>query len=259
MNPIERQTSGVGKRKDAREQTIRSSSKGAVEGRISRAKTNISCRSVLHKLVKVKERRKHPVTFSLQLESIGVCFFLRPLEPKPIRSSISMSIPTPGVNVGQGSSEECSANQIQRPEAIRQRVEDRHWQLFEARLKKQLSVVNKENYTHANDYRVINRLTKPDQPQAPIEPARRWESFCSQLTSKSQETNRVLSIFHQVWLNNWNAKQMNERQRRRTSDPALNKSTLLNGLSINEHDRKVVATILHRPTSSEHLPANKIR
>jgi hypothetical protein len=42
-------------------------------------------------------------------------------------------------------------------EVIRQGVHDRHWQLFETRLKKSRLEIDKENYTTANNYRIINR------------------------------------------------------------------------------------------------------
>jgi len=140
---------------------------------------------------------------------------------------------------------------------IRQRVEDRHWQLFEARLKKQLPEVNKENYTNTNNYRIIDRFKKNDRPQPPIEPNQRWEIFCNQVTNKSNEANRVKSIFHNVWQQNWNTNQTNEIQKRRMTDPIGDENTLLNRLSINDNDRKVISSILHRTTSSEDVPSNK--
>jgi hypothetical protein len=140
---------------------------------------------------------------------------------------------------------------------IRKRVEDRHWQLFEARLKKQSPNVNKENYTNPNDYRIIDRLKKVDQPQTPMEPNRRWETFCHQVTDKSKETNRVMSIFHNVWQQNWNTKQTNDIQKRRMTDPTGNENTFLNRLSTNDNDRKVISSILHRTSSSENFPSNK--
>jgi len=140
---------------------------------------------------------------------------------------------------------------------IRQQVEDRHWQLFEARLKKQLPEVNKENYTHTNDYRIIDRFKKIDRPQTPVEPNRRWETFCHQVTNKSNETNRVMSIFHHVWQKNWNINQINEIQKRRMTDPTVNENTFLDRLSTNDNDRKVISTILHRTTSSENVLSNK--
>jgi hypothetical protein len=146
---------------------------------------------------------------------------------------------------------------IQSPEIIRQRVEDRHWQLFEARLKKQSTEINKENYTTPNDYRIINRLKKIDQPQPPIEPNRRWETFCTQVTDKSNESNRVMSIFHNVWQKNWNTKQINDTQKRRMTDPTANDTAFLTHVSTNEHDRKVISSILHRTTSSDDVPSDR--
>ena len=135
---------------------------------------------------------------------------------------------------------------------IRQGVEDRHWQLFEARLKKQLPDVNKENYTMTNDYRIIDRFKKVDQPQTPIEPNRRWETFCHQVTNKSNETNRVMSIFHNVWQKNWHTKPTNDIQKRRMTDPTgNNENAFLNRLSTNDNDRKKITSILHRASSSE--------
>jgi len=140
---------------------------------------------------------------------------------------------------------------------IRQRVEDRHWQLFEARLKKQLPGVNKENYTHPNDYRVIDRFKKVDQPQPPVEPNRRWETFCTQVSNKSNESNRVKSIFHNVWLKNWNTQPPDDIQKRHITDPSLNQTSFLNCISTNDNDRKVISSILHRTTSSENVPSDK--
>lgn len=142
---------------------------------------------------------------------------------------------------------------------IRQRVEDRHWQLFETRLKKPRPDINKENYTNANDYRVINRLKPVDRPQAPIEPNRRWESFCTQLTGRSNETDRVMSIFHNVWQTNWKTKQipLGGEQQRRMTDPTSNDNAFLSTLTANEHDQKVISTILHRTTSSDNVPTEQ--
>lgn len=141
---------------------------------------------------------------------------------------------------------------------IRERVENRHWQLFEARLKKQLPEVNKENYTNTNDYRIIERFKKIDQPQTPIEPNRRWETFCHQVTNKSNESNRVMSIFHNVWQKNWNTKQQtNDVQTRRMTDPLRNDNTFLNHLTTNDNDRKVISSILHRASSSDNVPSDK--
>ena len=84
----------------------------------------------------------------------------------------------------------------QSSEKIRQKVDDRHWQLFETRLKSSPLEINKENYTKSNNYRIIDRFKPTDQPQAPIEPNQRWQNFCSQLTNKSNETDRLMSIFH---------------------------------------------------------------
>ncbi|CAF0902115.1 unnamed protein product [Rotaria sordida] len=144
-------------------------------------------------------------------------------------------------------------------EMIRQRVEDRHWQLFEARLKKQLPKVNKENYTNPNDYRIIDRLKKVDQPQPPIEPHQRWEIFCNQITNKSNETNRLMSIFHHVWLKNWNTKRINEIEKRFMTDPTLNKNIFLNFISTNNNDQKIISSILHRTTSSDKVSTDKYK
>jgi len=142
-------------------------------------------------------------------------------------------------------------------EKIRQGVEGRHWQLFEARLKKQLPYINKENYTIANDYRIIDRLKKFDQPQTPVEPNQRWETFCHQVTNKSNETDRVMSIFHNVWQTNWHTKPTNDIQKRRMTDPTGNENTFFNRLSTNDNDRKVISLILHRTNSSERFSSTK--
>lgn len=134
-------------------------------------------------------------------------------------------------------------------EIIRERVEHRHWQLFEARLKRQTSETSKENYTTANNYRIIERFQPEDRSQQPIEPNRRWETFCQQLTNRSNETNRLMSIFHNVWKTNWNNKQIEtETTKRRMSDPGRKDSTIFKVFQTNEHDRQVISNILHRTT-----------
>lgn len=146
---------------------------------------------------------------------------------------------------------------VKSPDKIRQRVEGRHWQLFEARLKNRIPNSNKENYTSSNDYRVIDRFKTVDRPQPPVEPNRRWKTFCNQITDKSNETDRVMSIFHNVWLQNWNTKPLDESQKRHMSDPKLNEHTFLNRVSTNDNDRKVIFSILHRATSSGNVSIDK--
>ena len=146
---------------------------------------------------------------------------------------------------------------INRTENIRQRVEDRHWQLFETRLKKNPVEFNKENYTNPNDYRIINRLKPIDQPQPPIEPNRRWETFCHQIAQKSNENQRVMSIFHNVWATNWNTKEIPQVPKRRMTESMVDEQTKLNGLAVNEHDRQVISTILHRTTSADRMTSNE--
>jgi len=126
-------------------------------------------------------------------------------------------------------------------EKIRQKVEDRHWQLFETRLKNSLPIINKENYTKSNDYRIINRFKIPDQSQLPIEPNQRWQIFCSQLTNKSNENDRLMSIFHNVWVKNWNTKQEEIK-----TNLNSNENHFLEYLSPTEHDKKIIASILHQ-------------
>lgn len=145
---------------------------------------------------------------------------------------------------------------------IRQGVEDRHWQLFEARLKQQSfqqkpSTGNKENYTNTNDYRVIDRLKQIDQPQTPIEPNRRWETFCHQVTNKSNESDRVMSIFHNVWQKNWHLKSTKDVRQRRMTDPTGNDNAFVNRLSSNDNDRQVISSILHRTSSSDRVHTQK--
>lgn len=141
---------------------------------------------------------------------------------------------------------------------IRQRVDDRHWQLFEGRLKQQLPDTNKENnYTNTNDYRVIDRLKQSDQPQTPVEPNRRWESFCQHVTTKSNETNRLMTLFQHVWQTNWNTKRTDDKPKRHATDPNINQTTFFDQLSVNDNDRKKISSILHRTTSTENVPPNK--
>jgi hypothetical protein len=120
---------------------------------------------------------------------------------------------------------------------IREKVDNRHWQLFESRLKNNSIEINKNNYTKSNDYRIIDRLKKSNQSQLPIEPNQRWKLFCSQLTNQSNETHRLMSIFHNVWIKNWHTIQ--ERQ-------YLNENNFLKYFSPNEHDKKIISSILHQ-------------
>jgi len=136
---------------------------------------------------------------------------------------------------------ESSSEILKSSEKIRQRVDDRHWQLFETRLKNPLLEINQENYTKSNDYRIIDRFKKIDQPQLPIEPNQRWQIFCSQLTNKSNETNRLISIFHNVWIKNWN---ITEEQSK--TNLISNENNFLKYLSSNERDKKIISSILHQ-------------
>lgn len=126
-------------------------------------------------------------------------------------------------------------------EKIRQRVDDRHWQLFETRLKNPSLEINRENYTKSNDYRIIDRLKKSDQPQLPMEPNQRWQLFCSQLTNKSNETDRLVSIFHNVWVKNWNTKQEQSQ-----TNLVSNQNNFRKNFLLNENDKKIISSILHR-------------
>jgi len=124
---------------------------------------------------------------------------------------------------------------------IREKVDNRHWQLFETRLKNSSIETNKKNYTKSNDYRIIDWFKKPDQSQLPIEPDQRWQLFCSQLTKNSNETNRLMSIFHNVWIKNWNT--IDEH---RKIDLNSNENNFLKYVSPNEHDKKIISFILHQ-------------
>ncbi len=130
---------------------------------------------------------------------------------------------------------------IKSSDKIRQKVDDRHWQLFETRLKNSSSPNRKENYTKSNNYRIIDRFKKFDQPQLPIEPDQRWKIFCSQLTNKSNETNRLMSIFHNVWIKNWNTTQDQPKTKL-----ISNENNFFKHLSPNEHDKKKISSILHQ-------------
>ncbi|CAF1655705.1 unnamed protein product [Rotaria magnacalcarata] len=130
---------------------------------------------------------------------------------------------------------------IELSENILQRVDNRHWDLFETRLKNSLSKTNKENYTKSNDYGIVDPWKKADQSQAPIEPKQRWETFCSKLTIKSNETGRLVSIFRNIWINNWNRTQTEEK-----TNSNLHENNFLKRLSANEHDKKIISSILHQ-------------
>lgn len=125
-------------------------------------------------------------------------------------------------------------------ERIREKVQDRHWQLFETRLKNPSLKSEQKTYTKSNDYRIIDRLKNPpDQSQTPIEPTQRWDGFCSELTTKSNEINRLISIFHNVWVKNWNT--TNEQTKTKSNDNQLFKY-----LITNEHEKKIISSILHQ-------------
>jgi hypothetical protein len=135
---------------------------------------------------------------------------------------------------------------IKLSEHIRQRVDDRHWQLFETRLKNSVPEKTIDNYTKSNDYRIIDRFKKIDQPQTPIEPNQRWEIFCSQLTNKSNETKRLVSLFHNVWTTNWNITQKYEISKiDNKTNFVSNENNLVKNLTLNEHDKKIISSILH--------------
>lgn len=124
---------------------------------------------------------------------------------------------------------------------IREDVHHRHWQLFEMRLKDSSTETKQDNYTQRNNYRILNRL-KPNEPaQSPIEPNQRWQRFCSQLTTNSNETDRLMSLFRHVWVKNWNTVS-------NTSDKALtsNENNCWKCLSPNDREKKILSSILHR-------------
>ena len=98
-------------------------------------------------------------------------------------------------------------------QSIREKVDERHWQLFETRLKNPLREIVDENYTRKNDYHIIDRLKPIEQFQTPVEPHRHWIKFSSQLTNETNERARLVSLFRKVWLTNWNSEQIYEIRR----------------------------------------------
>ena len=127
-------------------------------------------------------------------------------------------------------------------EKIRKRVDNRHWQLFEVRLKNPLIEIKQKPYTKSNDYRIIDRFKISDQPQLPIEPNQRWLLFCSQLTNKSNETNQLMSIFHNVWIKNWNTKQDSTKINLISNE----NNKIFKDFYFNEHDKRIISSILHQ-------------
>lgn len=128
---------------------------------------------------------------------------------------------------------------------IRERVQHRHWDLFEMRLKTPSSIEPKqENYTQRNNYRIVNRFKPNESPQSPIEPNERWQRFCSQLTTKANETDRLMSLFHHVWIKNWNTISNSSS----SSDKVLtsNENKFWKSLSPNDQEKKILSSILHR-------------
>ncbi len=140
---------------------------------------------------------------------------------------MSTSIPEPN--------SESLSKIIKSPETILQQVDNRHWQLFETRLKSPLANRHTENSTQSNDYRII------DQSEVSIQPDQRWQTFCSQLTNKSNETDRLMSIFENISMKNWNT-----TQKQHQTKSILNPNTFLKHLPSNEHDKKVISSILHQ-------------
>lgn len=124
---------------------------------------------------------------------------------------------------------------------IREQVTNRHWQLFEMRLKSSSSETTRKNYTRSNDYRIIDRLKPNDSPQLPIEPTQRWQRFCSEVTPKSNETDRVMSIFHHVWMKNWNV-----ISKESTNSVTANENNCFKYLAPNDREKKILSSILHR-------------
>ena len=131
-------------------------------------------------------------------------------------------------------------NKKQSTDGIREQVNNRHWQLFELRLKSSQVNDEEENYTKSNDYRIIDRLKNIHQTEKPIEPHRRWEKFSSTLTSNSNENQRLVTLFRHVWTTNWNMKS-NVESKKTDDDPSLHSH-----LKLSENDQKLVASILHR-------------
>ena len=126
-------------------------------------------------------------------------------------------------------------------EQIREGVQHRHWQLFEMRLKNSSTEIKQNNYTQRNNYRILNRLKPTEPAQSPIEPNQRWQRFCSQLTTNSNETDRLMSLFHHVWIKNWNTIS-------KPLDKALtsNENNCWKSLSSNDREKKILSSILHR-------------
>jgi len=93
------------------------------------------------------------------------------------------------------SNSESLSKLIKSPETILQQVDNRHWQLFETRLK------NPFADRHTKNSRII------DQSEVSIQLNQRWQTFCSQLTNKSNETDRLMSIFQNISMKNWNTTQ----------------------------------------------------
>jgi hypothetical protein len=118
---------------------------------------------------------------------------------------------------------------IKSPETILQQVDNRHWQLFETRLK------NPFADRHTENSRII------DQSEVSIQLNQRWQTFCSQLTNKSNETDRLMSIFQNISMKNWNT-----TQKQHQTKSILNQNTFLKHLPSNEHDKKVISSILHQ-------------
>lgn len=123
---------------------------------------------------------------------------------------------------------------------IREKVEQRHWQLFETRLKHPLTNNSDENYTKINDYRIIDRSMSRNSSEKHLEPYRRWNQFSSRLTTQTNEQDQLVTLFRNVWLTNWNVEQ-NYEISRRNSVKSIEKL-----LKLNENDRKVISSIRHK-------------
>ncbi|CAF1080746.1 unnamed protein product [Didymodactylos carnosus] len=143
-------------------------------------------------------------------------------------------------------------------ELIRQKVDNRHWQLFESRLKQQQkSSKNDElNYTKKNDYFIVEQYgdkqkTMPNKYV--LTPTKRWQKFCEQLSCTTTDTHILLQLFQNVWFKDWNTSPNTTLLSNNENIPFLEHLNLFcHRLSATDSDKTKILDILTNFWSGKH-------
>lgn len=112
-------------------------------------------------------------------------------------------------------------------EQIREKVFDRHWELFESRVKSLEVEASEKNPTESKE-------------TFSHEPYQRWLNFTSKLMTDSNENQRLISLFRKIWLTDWKENFSNEN----FSSPG----SFIDKLSLTESDKKLLEIIARRST-----------